>query len=117
MNDCRYPWLILVPERPGITEAFELGEEDQRRLWQESMVLGEVMKTCLSAHKLNIATLGNQVSQLHVHHIARFRTDSAWPRPVWGVGAAEPYTPDAALERVSSMREALSQQFALKPLP
>ncbi|MEK9920619.1 MAG: HIT domain-containing protein [Luminiphilus sp.] len=117
MNDCRYPWLILVPERPGITEAFELGEEDQRRLWQESMVLGEVMKTCFSAHKLNIATLGNQVSQLHVHHIARFRTDPAWPRPIWGVGAAEPYTPDAALERVSSMREALSQQFALKPLP
>jgi diadenosine tetraphosphate (Ap4A) HIT family hydrolase len=117
MNDCRYPWLILVPERPDITEPFDLNEEDQRTLWQESMTLGKLMKTVFEAQKLNIAALGNQVAQLHVHHIARFRTDVAWPRPVWGVGAAEPYTPDAALERVSSMREALSQQFALKPLP
>jgi diadenosine tetraphosphate (Ap4A) HIT family hydrolase len=117
MNDCRYPWLILVPERPDITEPFELNEGDQRTLWQESMTLGKLMKTVFEAQKLNIAALGNQVAQLHVHHIARFRTDPAWPRPVWGVGAAEPYTPDAALERVSSLREALSQQFALRPLP
>ena len=117
MNDCRYPWLILVPERPDITEPFELNEGDQRTLWQESMTLGKLMKMVFEAQKLNIAALGNQVAQLHVHHIARFRTDVAWPRPVWGVGAAEPYTPDAALERVSSLREALSQQFALRPLP
>ena len=117
MNDCRYPWLILVPERPDITEPFELNEADQRTLWQESMTLGKLMKTLFEAQKLNIAALGNQVAQLHVHHIARFRTDVAWPRPVWGVGAAEPYAPDAALERVSSLREALSQQFTLKPLP
>lgn len=117
MNDCRYPWLILVPERPDITEPFELNEGDQRTLWQESMTLGKLMKTIFEAQKLNIAALGNQVAQLHVHHIARFRTDVAWPRPVWGVGAAEPYAPDAALERVSSLREALSQHFALKPLP
>lgn len=117
MNDCRYPWLILVPERPDITEPFELNEGDQRTLWQESMALGKLMKTVFEAQKLNIAALGNQVAQLHVHHIARFRTDVAWPRPVWGVGAAEPYAPDAALERVSSLREALSQQFALRPLP
>ena len=117
MNDARYPWLILVPERPDITEPFELNEGDQRTLWQESMTLGKLMKTIFEAQKLNIAALGNQVAQLHVHHIARFRTDVAWPRPVWGVGAAEPYAPDAALERVSSLREALSQQFALKPLP
>ena len=117
MNDCRYPWLILVPERPDITEPFELNEGDQRTLWQESMTLGKLMKTVFEAQKLNIAALGNQVAQLHVHHIARFRTDVAWPRPVWGVGAAEPYAPDAALERISSLREVLSQQFALKPLP
>ena len=117
MNDCRYPWLILVPERPDITEPFELNEGDQRTLWQESMTLGKLMKTVFEAQKLNIAALGNQVAQLHVHHIARFRTDVAWPRPGWGVGAAEPYTPDAALGRVSSLREALSQQFALRPLP
>ena len=117
MNDCRYPWLILVPERPDITEPFELNEGDQRTLLQESMTLGKLMKTVFESQKLNIAALGNQVAQLHVHHLARFRTDVAWPRPVWGVGAAEPYTPDAALERVSSLREALSQQFALRPLP
>ena len=96
---------------------FELSEADQAQLWQESMRLGEAMKAHFAADKLNIAALGNQVAQLHVHHIARFHADDAWPGPVWGVGAAEPYAPDAALERVSSLREALSQQFALKPLP
>ena len=117
MNDARYPWLILVPRRGDVTEPFELSEADQVQLWQESMRLGEAMKAHFAADKLNIAALGNQVAQLHVHHIARFRTDVAWPRPVWGVGAAEPYAPDAALERISSLREVLSQRFALKPLP
>ena len=117
MNDARYPWLILVPRRGDVTEPFGLSEADQAQLWQESMRLGEAMKAHFAADKLNIAALGNQVAQLHVHHIARFHADDAWPGPVWGVGAAEPYAPDAALERVSSLREALSQQFTLKPLP
>ena len=114
MNDSRFPWLILVPERPDITEPFELKAEDQRTLMQESMIVGKSLKALFNAHKLNIAALGNQVSQLHIHHIARFRTDAAWPHPVWGVGAAEPYEAEALRERVALLREVLSNELDLE---
>ena len=114
MNDSRFPWLILVPERPDIREPFELTDEDQRTLMQESMITGKSLKALFNAHKLNIAALGNQVSQLHIHHIARFRTDAAWPRPVWGVGAAEPYEAEALRERVAPLREVLSNELDLE---
>ena len=114
MNDSRFPWLILVPERPDIRVPFELTDEDQRTLMQESMITGKSLKALFNAHKLNIAALGNQVSQLHIHHIARFRTDAAWPRPVWGVGAAEPYEAEALRERVALLREVLSNELDLE---
>ena len=109
MNDARYPWLILVPLRSDVTEPFELSEADQAQLWQESMRLGEAMKAPFAADKLNIAALGNQVAQLHVHHIARFHADDAWPGPVWGVGSAVPYS-DPALEVLKGELRSLLQQ-------
>ena len=109
MNDARYPWLILVPRRCDVTEPFELSEADQAQLWRESMRLGEAMKAHFAADKLNIAALGNQVAQLHVHHIARFHADDAWPGPVWGVGNAVPYS-DAALEALMTELRSLLQQ-------
>ena len=109
MNDARYPWLILVPRRGDTTEPFELSEVDQAQLWQESMQLGEAMKAHFAADKLNIAALGNQVAQLHVHHIARFHADDAWPGPVWGVGSAVPYS-DPALEVLTGELRSLLQQ-------
>ena len=109
MNDARYPWLILVPRRSDVTEPFELGDADQAQLWQESMRLGEAMKAYFAADKLNIAALGNHVAQLHVHHIARFHADDAWPGPVWGVGNAVPYG-DAALEALMTELRSLLQQ-------
>ena len=113
MNDARYPWLILVPWRCDITEPFELSEADQAQLWRESMRLGEAMKAHFAANKLNIAALGNQVAQLHVHHIARFHADDAWPGPVWGVGNAVPYS-DATLEALmNELRNLLQQPLGL----
>ena len=113
MNDARYPWLILVPWRCALTEPFELSEADQAQLWRESMRLGEAMKAHFAADKLNIATLGNQVAQLHVHHIARFHVDDAWPGPVWGVGNAVPYG-DAALKAlINELRSLLQQPLGL----
>ena len=109
MNDARYPWLILVPWRCAVTEPFELSDADQVQLWRESMRLGEAMKAHFAADKLNIASLGNQVAQLHVHHIARFHADDAWPGPVWGVGNAVPYS-DAALEALMNELRILLQQ-------
>ena len=111
MNDARYPWLILVPRRGDTTEPFELSEVDQAQLWRESMRLGQAMKAHFAADKLNIAALGNQVAQLHVHHIARFHADDTWPGPVWGVGSAVPYS-DAAREALMGELRSL----LLKPL-
>ena len=113
MNDARYPWLILVPRRGDVTEPFELSEADQAQLWQESMRLGEAIKAHFAADKLNIAALGNQVAQLHVHHIARFHTDDAWPGPVWGVGSAVPYSDAARDALVDELRSLLREPLAL----
>lgn len=113
MRDARYPWLILVPRRSDVTEPFELSEADQAQLWQESMRLGEAMKAHFAADKLNIAALGNQVAQLHVHHIARFHTDDAWPGPVWGVGSAVPYSGTALDTLVRELRILLQQPLGL----
>ena len=113
MRDARYPWLILVPRRSDVTEPFELSEADQAQLWQESMRLGEAMKAHFAADKLNIAALGNQVAQLHVHHIARFHTDDAWPGPVWGVGSVVPYSRTALDTLVRELRSLLQQPLGL----
>ena len=114
MNDARYPWLILVPRRGDITEPFELGEADQVQLWQESTRLGEAIKAHFTADKLNIAALGNQVAQLHLHHIARFHADDAWPAPVWGVGSAVPYSDAARDALMGDLRSLLQQPLGLK---
>ena len=113
MNDARYPWLILVPRRADVTEPFELSEADQAQLLQESMRLGEAMKAHFAADKINIAALGNQVAQLHVHHIARFHTDDAWPGPVWGVGSAVPYQEAALDALMDDLLSVLQQPMGL----
>lgn len=92
MDDARFPWLILVPRRAGISEVHELTQEDQTNLWREATSLGQGMKAALDGDKLNLATLGNQVPQLHVHVILRRKSDAAWPAPVWGFGEPRPYT-------------------------
>ena len=93
MNDSTYPWLILVPERPAIREIFELTDADQMQLIRESSRLAAHLQSAFDADKLNVAAIGNLVSQLHVHHVVRYRTDLAWPAPVWGHGPLRPYEP------------------------
>lgn len=84
MNDASYPWFILVPRREEVSEIFQLDGADQRQLWQETSLLAETLKDTFAADKMNVATLGNVVSQLHMHVIVRRRDDAAWPAPVWG---------------------------------
>lgn len=95
MNESRYPWLILVPQHSGITEIHQLNAIDQVGLIHESSLIARQLQRMLMPDKLNIAAIGNLVPQLHVHHIARYRTDLAWPAPVWGLFDPVPYTPDA----------------------
>jgi diadenosine tetraphosphate (Ap4A) HIT family hydrolase len=91
MNDATYPWCVLVPARAGIMEIHMLGVQDRNQLLAESCHLAERMAEGFSAHKMNVAALGNVVLQLHLHHVARFRDDPAWPGPVWGRAPRVPY--------------------------
>ncbi len=90
LNDMRYPWYVLVPRRAGVVEPFELPADEQQQLWDESMRLSQAMQQAFNADKMNMAMLGNLVPQLHVHHIARYRGDPAWPGPVWGHSDPQP---------------------------
>jgi diadenosine tetraphosphate (Ap4A) HIT family hydrolase len=102
-NDSNYPWFILVPRRDDISEMFQLGVADQQRLWQETTALAEVLMTAFDGDKMNVAALGNVVSQLHVHVIVRKRDDAAWPAPIWGKQPAIPYS----VEQVAAIRARL----------
>ena len=84
-NDANYPWLILAPRRPDLVEVIDLDDAAQAQLMTEVTRVARALREVTSCHKLNIAALGNAVSQLHVHVIARFRHDAAWPNPVWNV--------------------------------
>lgn len=90
-KDSQYPWLILVPKQAGIREIHWLNVEQQQQLMRESCAVAQLMATELAADKINVAALGNMVPQLHLHHIARFTTDAAWPAPVWGKLPAQAY--------------------------
>lgn len=94
MNDSRFPWLILVPERDGVREIFELAPDDRRQLVEEIALAEEVIQRQFQPAKLNVGALGNIVPQLHIHVVARFETDPAWPGPVWGSGTAVAYAPE-----------------------
>jgi len=107
MPDAHYPWLILVPQREHITEIHELDEADQQQLMRESCVVSQILKNSFDADKINVAALGNMVPQLHVHHIARYHHDAAWPAPVWGARPAKPYSAEALDERCRMIKEAL----------
>lgn len=107
-RDANYPWCILVPQRADVREIYHLSEEDRMQLMRESSHLAEVMADLFVPDKMNIAALGNQVPQLHLHHVARLKSDGAWPKPVWGMLPARAYTDEALKERASRLRSALA---------
>jgi diadenosine tetraphosphate (Ap4A) HIT family hydrolase len=108
MDNAANPWLILVPRIAGAIELIDLDEADQHRLLGEIALAGRVLRRLHHPDKLNIAALGNVVSQLHVHVIARFTTDVAWPRPVWGATPPRPYGADDRLAHIEAYRLAFS---------
>ncbi len=108
LDDCRYPWVILVPRRAGVREIFQLAARDRHSLLEESCLTGEFMMQTFAGEKLNVAALGNLVPQLHLHHVIRKKDDPAWPGPVWGHSAAVPYPQQLLDERMRILREGLS---------
>jgi len=107
MNDSQYPWFILVPERVNIKEIYELNSVDRQLLNEESCLLAEKLAELFNADKMNIAAIGNMVPQLHIHHIVRYKTDKAWPAPVWGKFAAQPYNEQQIIELMTKLKAQL----------
>ncbi|UTW08629.1 HIT family protein [Pseudomonas benzenivorans] len=111
MNDAHYPWFILVPRREEVSELFQLDARDQRELWQETTLLAETLKDTFAADKMNVATLGNVVSQLHMHVIVRRRSDAAWPAPVWGKHPTQLYADEQVTAIKAKLRLVLTDNF------
>lgn len=109
MQDSHYPWFILVPMRANVEELYQLSDEDLTLLTRESTLFGESMMQLFKGDKLNVAALGNVVSQLHIHHIVRFRDDAAWPAPVWGKQPAQPYNAGQLAERIKQVRDHVAE--------
>lgn len=103
-NDQRYPWLVLVPKLPSLTEVHELTVAQQQQLLADSSLAAKALKAVTSCKKINVANLGNVVSQLHWHVVARFAHDQTWPGPIWGVGIAEPYQEQQLAELVNAIK-------------
>lgn len=104
LDDAQYPWFILVPRRDSVTEVYELNAVDQKQLLAESVALSRALMQAYAGDKLNVAALGNQVPQLHLHHIVRYRGDASWPFPVWGRHAARPYSAPEMQQRLDPLR-------------
>ena len=111
MNDKRFPWLILVPRRVGLTEIFDLDEAARGQLMTEIARAGQHLKDWGKARgcgdKINVANIGNMVPQLHVHVVARGKGDPAWPGPVWNTGATVPYGAAELSRVVAELRDLL----------
>lgn len=108
MNDQRFPWLILVPRRADASEITDLDDADALALIREIRIATRVLSEVARPDKINVGALGNVVAQLHVHVIARFRSDPAWPGPVWGRGTPAAYPPHAAHALMDRLRAAFA---------
>ncbi|MEP3244668.1 MAG: HIT domain-containing protein [Sneathiella sp.] len=108
MKDARFPWVILVPERDNLTELHHLSEKDYAIVTQEMHQIAQMMEDSFSPDKINVGALGNLVPQLHIHIIARFTSDDAWPAPVWGAGDVQPYTASAESDMITKLQKSIN---------
>lgn len=109
MDDSRFPWLILVPRRPGLSELTDLSAADAPTFMDEARLAVGVMLALAKPDKVNVGALGNIVGQLHLHVVGRYASDPAWPGPVWGHGTRIPYPAHAAAALVERAATLFSQ--------
>jgi diadenosine tetraphosphate (Ap4A) HIT family hydrolase len=110
LTDANYPWLVLVPREPALVDVIDIDEKGRAQLMREACAAAAALKAITRCDKLNVAALGNVVAQLHVHVIARFHHDPAWPKPVWGQVPARSYDAAALATFIESVRTALASK-------
>lgn len=108
MKDARFPWVVLVPRRAGLREFHEVAAADKAQFMAEIDQVSLALQQETAAFKLNVGALGNMVPQLHLHIVARFEGDAAWPGPVWGSGAPLAYAPGRAEELAAALGRRLA---------
>lgn len=108
-KNATYPWIMLIPKRNDITEIIQLSDEDQHQLMHEIALSSQIMQALFAPEKLNVAALGNVVAQLHIHIVARYNTDPAWPDPIWG----KPEVQDYSDEKLDMIINTLKKHFHL----
>ena len=108
MKDANYPWLLLIPRRDNLVEIIDLKPDERMQLMLEISKVSEALKAYTGCHKLNVAQLGNMVRQLHVHVIARFEGDAAWPGPVWGAAPPKDWDEAARDALMASLKQTLA---------
>jgi len=106
MDEVTYPWVMLVPRRAGVIEIGDLSPADRVTLIEEVARASAMMRALHAPDRINVAALGNVVPQLHVHVVARFTGDPAWPAPIWGKAAPVRFAPAARDARVAELRRA-----------
>ena len=114
-KDSQYPWLILVPRVADLREIHHLAPAQQQQLMQESCAVATLMEEALGPDKINVAALGNLVPQLHLHHVARFSSDAAWPGPIWGAHPALPYQAQDLRQQADNWRARLATLGGFQP--
>ena len=111
-NNANFPSLILVPRVNNATEIYELKPELQHQLINEITAISKLLKRLFSCDKINVAAIGNKVEQLHIHIVARFKTDAVWPHPVWGL-PTKPYPEHGAKEFIAKITRELPNYLPL----
>lgn len=104
-KNAAFPWIMLIP-KVDVIELVDMQVKDQQLLMHEICQASAVMRNLYKPSKLNIATIGNAVSQIHVHVVARYNTDKAWPKTVWYCGVEKEYTKTKCIRQVQSIKNA-----------
>ncbi len=107
MDEARFPWIILVPQRPALRDLHDVAPAERGALMEEIAQAGRLMQSVFNADKINTAALGNQVPQLHIHVIARFTGDAAWPNPIWSVGERRRMSETERKQRIALLQAGL----------
>ena len=104
MDDSRFPWLVQVPRHEGARLMTDLPKIMREAARQESDLVVEVLHMLFQPDHINVAQIGNVVSQLHIHHVARFHDDALWPKPIWAQTPAVAYTESQYRDRLALLR-------------